>query len=167
VDAIQELLSRAAIDTALNDYALGMDLREPERFASAWHDDAVWEMNSAVGADGLRGQAHDGILKVVRELWGMQQLVQHVTANHSVVFDDPDHAHGDGHTTIYGVNATGGFFMIGAVYPADSFERRDGTWRLSYRRVDCSFYAELPREQFSDFQLYVGAGGAFGPRDAR
>jgi SnoaL-like protein len=163
MNTIDTLVARCAIDTASNDYALGMDLRDAERFVSSWHDDAVWETNSAVGASGLRGEGHDGILRMVRELWGMQRLVQHVTANHSVVFDGDRRAHGDGHATIYGVTANGGFFMIGAVYPADRFECREGMWRLSYRKVECSFHAEIPRESFADFQLYPGFGGAFGP----
>jgi hypothetical protein len=160
---LERLIAQDAIHRALNDYALGMDLRDVPRFLKSWHEDATWEMNSAVGAGELSGTGHTEVEKVVRELWSMQQLVQHTTANHTIEFDDEDHAHGDGHTTVHGVNADGSFFFIGAVYPADRFERRDGVWRLAFRRVECNIYAELPPDRFSDFQLLVGAGGAFGP----
>jgi len=163
VNELEDLIARRDLNKAFDDYALGMDLRNVDRFLSAWTPDAVWEMNSAVGQGVLRGTGHKEIEGVLRRLWTDEQLVQHTTANHAIVFDDETHAHGDGHTTCHGVNGAGKFFFIGAVYPADRYEKVDGVWRISFRRVECNVYAEFDPSELSDFQFFIGDGGAVGP----
>lgn len=161
-DSVAEVVIKDKIHTALNDYTLGMDLRNRGRFLGAWHEDAKWEVNSAVGGGPLSALGHGEIEAAARDLWAMEQLVLHLTGNHEIRIDDPTHAHGDCHATILGVTKEGRFFLNGAVYPDDQFELRDGVWRLTYRRVEINVYVELA-EAAAAVQLFVGAGGAFGP----
>lgn len=161
-ETLDELISKSRIGSVLNDYALGMDLRNRARFLSAWHDDATWEVNSAVGGGPLSATGHAEIEAALDELWAMEQLVLHLTGNHEIQLDSPTRAHADCHTVIIGVTQDGKFFLNGAVYPEDKFELRDGVWRFSYRRVEINVYVEMD-ERAAATHLFLGAGGAFGP----
>lgn len=159
--SIEDLLAKDAINSCLNNYALGMDLRNADRFRQAWHEDGVWEINSAVGDRPLRGRGHAGITETVHALWAMQQLVLHATTNHEIHITSDGRATGQAHAVVLGVTSSGAVFADAVVYPEDRLELRDGTWRLTYRRVEVGMHAELPDSAL--LQLFIGAGGAFGP----
>jgi hypothetical protein len=156
------LVAKDAIHTALNDYTLGMDLRNLDRFLGAWHPDGVWEITSAVGGAPLYAKGREQLVAAVKALWGMEQFVLHITANHEVTILDEGNAVGDGHACIYGVNARGVFFLNACVYPADRYAQYGERWVIAYRRVEVNVYVELPPE-IAPLTLSVGFGGAFGP----
>lgn len=162
-EAIATLLAKDHISTAINNYALGMDLRDLSRFLSAWDPAAVWDINSAVGGGPLYAEGLQQITDAVQSLWAMEQLVLHLTANHEISVTNSSTATGDGHASILGATANGSFFMNGCVYPDDRYGVGDtGEWRILYRRVEINSYIEIPPEAAS-LVLFPGHGGAFGP----
>jgi hypothetical protein len=160
MDKLEMLVAKDEIDTALNDYVLGMDLHQPERFLSAWHADGLWTMNSAMAEGELTGRGHAEIRAALEALWADQQLVMHLAGNQSIEFDDDTHAHGDGHAAILGVTAKGEPFNGGCVYVDDRFELRDGKWGLTQRRIEVNYFAMFRRDGL-ELEFNDGFGGAF------
>lgn len=122
-DDLEELKSVEAIKHVLNDYALGMDLRIPERWLSAWHPDGMFEQTSVAGGASSTSTGHTELVEAAREAWSKYKLFVHLTGNHSILFDGPDKASGDGHTSVIGALVDETFVLCGAVY-SDRYERR-------------------------------------------
>ena len=160
---MNEIEVRAAIERALNAYALGMDLRDTERFLTAFHPDGTWLIGSAVGTGELNGVGHEAIAASLNRLWSLERLVMHATTNHDITMHDDSHATGQSHAVVMGVTHEGRFFIDAVVYPEDRFECREDIWRLTYRRVDVSAHVEFDPET-TPVELYPGAAGVFLPQ---
>jgi hypothetical protein len=159
---MNEIEVRAAIDRVFNAYALGMDMRDTDRFLTAFHPDGTWLIGSAVGTGELNGSGHEAIAASLDRLWSLEQLVMHATTNHDVVIQDDSHATGQSHAVVMGVTHEGRFFIDAVVYPEDRFECRDGVWRLAHRRVDVGAHVEFDPATVP-VELYPGAAGVFVP----
>lgn len=157
---MNEIDVRLAIDKALNAYALGMDLRDVERFLSAFHPDGTWLIGSAVGTGELNSTGHDAIVRSLNTLWSLERVVMHATTNHDIVIESETRATGQSHAVVMGVTHTERFFIDSVVYPDDRFEFREGAWRLTYRRVDVGAHIEFDPES-APVELYPGAAGVF------
>ena len=117
------------IEAVLADYAMGIDERDAARWLSAFHDDAVFDVDYPQAV--LRG--HEEIENWVREAWRFQ-TISHLTGNHHITLVDETSGHGLGRGL--------GLFKIedGSVVLAtarleDRYEKRAGVWKLSFRRV--------------------------------
>lgn len=138
-ERMDELESRAAIQTLLADYCHGVDKRDLDRFLGVWHDDSVMSMGEPLGdfrgIDEIRRMATEIVWDVIfKECY-------HWTTNLSLVFPDPDHAHGLSDVSAVGVTPDGARLSIAASY-RDVFERRAGNWRILHRSA--TIHYQLP-----------------------
>ena len=132
------LEDRSQIQYAVDDYGYGMDRRDAEQWLRAWHEDAVYDVDHPKRI--CRG--HDDLLDWVQGVWKAFQVTNHFTPNEQVTFTGPDTATGLGRGGVMFVMADGSY-VTGAALFDDKFERRNGVWKLSYRRVDVNHLAEI------------------------
>ena len=126
---LDELTARLEIESALHDYSVGIDDRDPQRWLSAFHEDAVFDVDFPPAV--LHG--HQEILRWAQGVWEFQ-TISHLTGNHRITLVDTDTATGVGHGL--------GIFKLldGAVILAnarleDRYARRDGNWKILRRKV--------------------------------
>ena len=136
---LAELEARLQIKAALDSYALGVDIRDMDRFLSAWHEDAVMEENQPPTV--LTG--HREISEFIEAAWKQFKVLNHFTMNHVVEFDGGK-ATGLGHAAAMMVRADDVYITAAAEF-YDTYERRDGVWRISRRRVEINHVAEHPQ----------------------
>ena len=129
----------AQIEWACADYGYGMDLRRPEQWLRAFHEDAVYDVDHPKRT--CRG--HADLRDWVQGVWDGFEITNHFTPNEQVTFVDDDHATGEGRGGVMFVMRDGSYVTGAAVFE-DEFERRDGVWKISYRRVDVNHLAQHP-----------------------
>jgi uncharacterized protein (TIGR02246 family) len=136
---IQALEDERDIRRLASEYCHGFDRRLPERFASVWHEDAVWRVHPEQEVTGRAA-----IVAQANAMWQRLAASFHWTANH-VVQIDGDIAHGEADVDVLvcvdGVwaNAPGVYF--------DRYERRGGIWRIACRD------ASHPHQAFLELRL--------------
>jgi hypothetical protein len=136
----QELSARLQIKEAMDKYALGIDLRDPERFLGAWHEDAVFDVDHPPQIC----TGHSEILGWAESVWQLFDVLNHFTMNHIIDFEGDDKASGVGHAAAMFVMADGAYVTAAAIY-YDKYEMRDGVWRMTYRKVDVNHLSEHPQ----------------------
>ena len=129
---LDRLESRHQIGALVSNYCHGFDKRDFERFLSIWWDDCVWKIGPPFG-DFI---GHDGIKTAIHDvLWPAWSQSQHVTSNLVVDFAGADIASGICDVDCMGLLTDGSeATFVGATY-RDSYERRQGVWRISEREV--------------------------------
>ena len=132
------LEDRSQIQYAVDDYGYGMDRRDAEQWLRAWHEDAIYDVDHPKRI--CRG--HDDLLDWVQGVWKAFRVTNHFTPNEQVTFTGPDTAAGLGRGGVMFVMADGSY-VTGAALFDDKFERRNGVWKLIYRRVDVNHLAEI------------------------
>ena len=137
--ALAELEARLQIKAAIDNYALGIDIRDMDRFLGAWHEDAVWEENDPPMV--LTG--HRALAEFIEAAWTQFKVLNHFTMNHAVEFEG-DKATGLGHAGAMMVTADDVYITAAAEF-YDTYEQRDGVWRISHRRVQINHRAEHPQ----------------------
>jgi uncharacterized protein (TIGR02246 family) len=133
---IRELEDERDIRRLASEYCHGFDRWSPDRFASVWHEDAVWRLHPEREVAGRAA-----ILAEAREMWRRLSASFHWTANH-VVEVDGDVAHGEADVDVL-VCVDGVWANAPGVY-VDRYERRDGTWRIAHRDASHAHQAFLP-----------------------
>lgn len=139
-ERIDQLESRMAMRDLVSDYCHGFDRGDWERFLAIWWPDCVWDIGNPFG----EFEGHDGIREAVKDiLWPLWRETHHITTNLHIVFDDADHARG-----ICNVDCTGATMddqpqMISGTYE-DTFERRDGVWKIARRDVTMHYFNPIP-----------------------
>lgn len=146
-EKVNYLLDRQAILDCINSYTRGLDRHDDEMLADAFHPDAIdnhgfwagpreafvkwanYECHSALG-----GHAHN-ITSHTCEIDGDE-----ATAESYVIFV---HRFTDGKT----VNVGGGRYL-------DRLEKRDGKWRLSFRRLVVDYRFTADGSVFGDWDGY-------------
>jgi uncharacterized protein (TIGR02246 family) len=140
VARLDELESRNALRDLVSEYCHGFDRRDWDRFLAIWWPDCVW----AIGPPFGDFEGHEGVSEAVRDiLWTIWRETHHLTTNLHITFDDPDHAR-----AICNVDCTGATMddqpqMISGTYE-DTFERRDGTWKIARRDVTMHYFNPIP-----------------------
>lgn len=134
-----ELQGRLQIKAAVDSYALGLDTRDLGLFLSAWHDDAVWDVDHPPAMC----NGHPEIAEFAEVSWQEIKVLNHFTMNHTVDFEG-DKATGLGHAAAMMVSAEDLYITAAAVFH-DTYERRDGVWRMSYRKVSLNHWVEHPQ----------------------
>ena len=142
---VDELESRAAMRDLVSDYCIGFDRHDWDRFISIWHEDAVWAIGEPfgdfVGHEGIREAVFDVLYPAWRE-------TNHLTTNLRIVFSDADHAVGTSDVDCMGANPEDVVQMVGATY-TDTFERRDGVWKIARRDVCMHYFNPIPGVEMS------------------
>jgi gamma-hexachlorocyclohexane dehydrochlorinase len=142
---VDELESRAAMRDLVSDYCIGFDRHDWDRFISIWHEDAVWAIGEPfgdfVGHEGIREAVFDVLYPAWRE-------TNHLTTNLRISFSDADHAVGTSDVDCMGANPEGVVQMVGATY-TDTFERRDGVWKIARRDVRMHYFNPMPGVEMS------------------
>ena len=142
---VDELESRSAMRDLVSDYCIGFDRHDWDRFIAIWHEDAVWAIGEPFGDF----SGHDGIHKAVFEvLYPAWRETNHLTTNLRIEFTDADHAHSSCDVDCMGASPDGVVQMVGATYH-DTFERRDGRWKISRREVQMHYFNPMPGLEMS------------------
>lgn len=133
------LESRLALLDLTSDYCHGFDKRDFARFMNIWWADAVWDIGPPFGSF----SGHDGITRAVTEiLWPAWLQSTHYTTNLRVTPEGTDAASGICDVYCIGSTSDGQAQTVAATY-ADKFERRDGVWKISHRKVTMHHFSPL------------------------
>lgn len=126
---IDRLESHAAIQQLAIRYALAVDGRDVEAWASLFTPDVDCGRHGR-GRDALKGVIAPALRTFYRSI--------HQICGHRVEFDDADHARG----IVYcrAEHEDGGQWIVMAIAYFDAYERRDGEW-LFVRRREKHWYA--------------------------
>ena len=142
---VDELESRAAMRDLVSDYCIGFDRHDWDRFIAIWHEDAVWAIGEPfgdfVGHEGIREAVFDVLYPAWRE-------THHLTTNLRIDFSDADHALASCDVDCMGASPDGVVQMVGATYK-DTFERRDGRWKIARRDVQMHYFNPMPGVEMS------------------
>ncbi len=139
---------REQIAQACANYALGLDLRDLDRYLQAWHDDAGCDRAGHVFS------GRDGLVEWAQDVWSRYRWTSHLVGNLVVSFEGTERARGISATQAMLVRADGELLLTGAHYE-DAFELRDGVWRISERKIVAGSFAHL-----QGAAVTLGWGGA-------
>ncbi|MET0663374.1 MAG: nuclear transport factor 2 family protein [Ilumatobacteraceae bacterium] len=136
ITALRRLLDRAAITQCVHRYARGLDRRDAELVASAYHASAVEDHGQYVGElDGLVAYLMD----VHAPFSGYQR---HVTTQNVDI--DGDAAHAESYfLSVIRIDGAEKLRLTGGRY-VDRLERRDREWRIAERVVVLEWYGSVP-----------------------
>ncbi len=137
---LDRIESRTAIAELVANYCQGVDNFDAEKFMGIWHEDAHFDMGPPIGASSGRQEIRRTLETVI---WTGWSETHHWTSNLVVRFDGPDHAHGVCDTCALGILADGATQLIAATY-TDTYERREGEWRIAKRSVTLPFMGTMP-----------------------
>lgn len=140
-ERLDELESRAAIAELVAGYCEGVDRKDGDRFLALWHDDAAYLI------PGGRGDfyGHDGIRQSLVVIGAAWSRTWHWTTNHTIAFQDADHA--TGRSDVFALcekHEGGGTCLVSATYE-DVYERRDGRWGFT-RRLTNRWFVSPPQD---------------------
>lgn len=117
---------REAIREATLRYARGVDRLDAELMKSAYWPDATDDHGRFVG----NGWEFAERVVGTHDRWA---ATMHCVYNHSIEFDDDDHARGELYNVTYLVPPDGGPWNVWLGRYLDRYERRAGKWRISHR----------------------------------
>jgi gamma-hexachlorocyclohexane dehydrochlorinase len=145
---VDELESRAALRDLVSDYCIGFDRHDWNRFIAIWHEDAVWAIGDPfgdfVGHEGIR----EAVFEVLYPAW---RETNHLTTNLRIAFSDADHAVASCDVDCMGASPDGVVQMVGATYK-DTFERRQGVWKIARRDVQMHYFNPIPGAEMTSPQ---------------
>ena len=133
---IDLLESRHEIDHLVSDYCHGCDKHDIDRFMSIWHDDASWLIGPPYGNFTGAAEIRHAMVDLI---WTALPETHHWTTNHVITFEGPDRAKGVCDVSCDGFTPEGQMLLIAATY-WDTFERRNGVWKISERKVDLFYF---------------------------
>jgi SnoaL-like domain len=140
IAALRRLIDRAAITECVHRYARGLDRRDAELVASAYHASAVEDHGQYVGdLEGLVTYLMD----VHAPFSGYQR---HVTTQNVDIDGDLDGktAHAESYfLSVIRIDGAEKLRLTGGRY-VDRLERRDGEWRIAERIVVLEWYGAMP-----------------------
>jgi hypothetical protein len=127
-DALQTLLDKQAIRDAVMRYCRGVDRLDPEMIRSAYHPDGYDDHGD------LKGSRDDYIATLVPLLRSHYVSTSHNVANQLIEIDG-DRALSESYLIAVHVTESEGSQWQEIVFGryVDSFEKRDGEWRIAHR----------------------------------
>jgi uncharacterized protein (TIGR02246 family) len=138
---LDQVESRQAIREVMAGYAFGCDNHDGERFMRIFHDDAIWNVGGIFGdANGA-----EEIKKVLEDIWVSSPETRHWITDVTVDFAGADSATGDAHTICFVKNSDGDELFVACDYD-NSYERRDGTWRMSRCTLNVHWWKKVELE---------------------
>ena len=138
---------RQSIERLLNDYCFRIDAGNLEAFANLFAH-AVWEV---VGDPAGPDQGADAVRRTLENviLYDGKPLTKHVMTNVQIEIDeDGQRAQAQCYITVF--QAVPPDFPLQAIFAGhyrDQFEKIDGTWRFSERRISPDLIGDLGRHR--------------------
>lgn len=155
--ALDAALSRAAIHDLVMAYCRGVDRADAALLRSIFHDDAT------VIAGVVNGGADDFSTGIVAHITANLDYCFHSVANEWIEVKG-DHAVGE-HYIIAQMGASGNDVMTGGRY-IDSYERRDGVWKIASRTFVIDWTTSYPSSNQQDgMYASLTTRGRYGPND--
>jgi uncharacterized protein (TIGR02246 family) len=105
--------------------------------------DAMAELFTADARFGSAGQGPDGLRRLMTGTMDGSLMAVVLVANHLVVIDDEDHAHGEVWARCYSQTEQDGYLEQLIKY-VDRYRREDGTWRFVHRKHRLWFGVSKP-----------------------
>jgi ketosteroid isomerase-like protein len=137
---IDQLESRSALRDLVSDYCHGFDKGDMDRFLAIWWPDCVWDIGPPFGVFEGHAGVRSAVEDVLRPFW---RETHHLTTNLRLDFSDSDRATGMCDVDCMGADVEDRFQVVGATY-YDTFERRDGVWKIVRRKVQIHYFNDLP-----------------------
>ncbi len=133
------LETRMTLLDLTSDYCQGFDKRQYDRFMNIWWPDAKWEIGPPFG----NFQGHEGVNHALVDiLWPAWTQTTHYSTNLRIALDGTDRAKGVCDVYCIGNTSDGQAQTVAATY-SDSFERRDGVWKIACRSVTMHHFSPL------------------------
>jgi ketosteroid isomerase-like protein len=132
---VQELWDREKIRELTYEYGLAIEAQDEIRMAALFTQDGAVDFSS-LGRGVIRG--HEALKAFYRETWPLK--VKPFFTNHVIKLD------GDRATGICSLEnraTRGDESLIGAGRLYDEFERIDGAWKFTFRRVEMFYFVSL------------------------
>jgi uncharacterized protein (TIGR02246 family) len=133
--AVDRLVSGQEIEQLRYQFAHGIDRRDTDGFSQVWHDDAT------LTADGKTWQGIGDLMTYLTELNAHLPITHHYVVNEDVQIDG-DRATGTCDHDIVAQDDSGHAYLVAAT-ATDTFERRDGHWRISRRVIEVAHTVAL------------------------
>jgi hypothetical protein len=135
---VDTLESRFALERLIAAYNQAVDNRDEALLRSIWHSDASLLLGDAFGnCTGI-----DAIIESAHKNWAQTPYMHHWMAN-PLIDIDGDHATGKVALDALITHSERGTVQISGLYH-DRFERRDGRWAFTERRLDLHYLTPLP-----------------------
>jgi hypothetical protein len=135
-ERLVELVDRQDIADCLTRFTRGIDRFDRELFLSAYHDDAVIDAGDLVGSAAM-------VYDLARDIHEQgQSATLHNILNHACELDG-DTAHCETYFQFAGRNRDESNWVAGGRY-LDRFERRDGEWKIAFRRTIIEWSGVVP-----------------------
>ncbi len=148
-----EWSTRLQIRAAIDNYATGLDTRDLARFLTAWHGDAVFEVDQPPALY----TGHGELAEFAETSWERVMVHNHFVTN-DIVELATEKATGICNAVAMLVSADNRYITAAAHYD-DTYERRDGRWRITHRKARLNHWAEHPHAILSSAVLWAGVEG--------
>lgn len=137
--AVQALLDKQDITEVLVSYCRGVDRRDPDLVARAYHDDAIEDHGGT-----FLGPASD-YMDMLRRILPTAPRMTHTITNILIELDG-DRALTECYFLTFSrrETATDAFDSLTLARAVDNFERRDGRWAIAHRRIAWEWNHEMP-----------------------
>jgi hypothetical protein len=136
-NALDEMLTRAALRGVAERYAQGVDRRDRDTFLSAFHPDATLRVRSASGAEDRSSEmrGHEEIGRVT-DVIARYPKTYHVLGQSTYEIDG-ESAVGEVYCIAHHLTPDrhGGTNYVMYIRYEDRYRRNEGTWRIESRRV--------------------------------
>jgi hypothetical protein len=138
------MLDRQDVEDCVKRISRGIDRFDRELFLSGYHADGVIDVGDFVGPP-------DRVYAAGAELHERgQSATQHYLTNHACEVEG-DVAHAETYWLYAGANRDGTTALVGGRY-LDRLERRDGAWRIAFRRAVLEWATEAPAAAVALFE---------------
>jgi len=134
-----EAADRLALRALVEQYARGADTRDAVLYADVFTDDGVLVTNVS------EVHGRERLLTIAPKL-GRYRATMHLVGNHTVVFDDADHATGTTYCQASHVTARdeGDTVYVMMIVYHDTYVREPRGWRISHRRLELLWAEDRP-----------------------
>ena len=142
-EALQQLLDRQQIEDVLTRYSRAVDRADVDLLRSCYHDDATEDHGGV-----FKGTARDYVDQIAAIL-PKAGILNHLVTNVLVEFTGADAARVEAQILTFARMKKDGekFDTLTLARAVDRFERRDGRWAISERRLCFEWNQEMPMRE--------------------
>lgn len=163
MDVVDRLASTEEIKQVAYRYARGVDRLDVACMRSAYHPDAI-DDHGPYG-----GNAHEFCETIISHSAAASVATVHGILNHTIEFDDTDHARGEVYNISYRLRPSDGdpeYLDIAWGRYLDRYERRDGTWAIAHRIWVHEFSHRMPLQRSGSWDQFHHGSRDRGTRNA-
>lgn len=142
-EALQKLLDRQQIEDVLTRYSRAVDRADVDLLGTCYHDDATEDHGGV-----FKGTARDYVEQIAGIL-PKAGILNHLVSNVLIEFTGPDGAQVEAQILTFARMKKDGekFDTLTLARAVDRFERRDGRWAISARRLCFEWNHEMPMRE--------------------